>query len=307
MNAPFDPAAVASRPSSPADAVLAAFPRRPLTLSPPSGRRGRIGAGLISLAFAGLLGFLISLALPDLLADRATAAAADAGAARPSAFATLERGRCSTRMGLLHSCDLTLRVTRKDGEAATREVTYFLVGEQPPNTVTVLVDPARPGQPTTDLGLERLGNRTAVLGVMAAIALGLLTVPLFLLRAGVRHGRLVASLSGKALTPVALGWGGSAEGQWTLTGPDGATARFAAGKKEVPFALPPGGATVLGVTAPGVAGAVPLDEGLTWADFTDEERRALYAARDRAAGLPARGDGGGIGAAPTGEAPSKPG
>lgn len=51
------------------------------------------------------------------------------------------------------------------------------------------------------------------------------------------------------------------------------------GNKVPPIWVDPRGGIALGVTAPGGA-LFPLDEELTWLDFTPEERGTLRAARD---------------------------
>ena len=139
-----------------------------LRLPPPSQGWGNILWTLFGLvALAGLLAACLVYTAPPLLSDwqvRETA--------HPVADARVTDGKCSAKI-VLHICDATLNLRTSTG-AVARRVNYvfsgFHVGDY---SIRVMADPARPDLVTTDLGLDRLWNRTltflAITGAIAAI------------------------------------------------------------------------------------------------------------------------------------------
>ncbi|OAH22447.1 hypothetical protein LPC10_00970 [Methylorubrum sp. B1-46] len=96
------------------------------------------------------------------------------GTAQPVADARISEGKCSSKIAI-HICDLTLSLRRPAG-TVTRRVNYVFAGLHVGDfSAGAMADPARPDLITTDLGLDRLWNRTITLGViMAALAAAIL-------------------------------------------------------------------------------------------------------------------------------------
>lgn len=86
------------------------------------------------------------------------------------ADARISDGKCSSKIAI-HICDLTLSLRQPNG-TMTRRVNYVFAGLHVGDfSAGVMADPARPDRVTTDLGLDRLWNRTITLVViMAALA-----------------------------------------------------------------------------------------------------------------------------------------
>lgn len=121
--------------------------------------------GIISpVIFGGLLFGLMFFTLPSLVGDwqvRATA--------RPVMDADITGGTCSATLSLT-VCNLEIALPVGTG-SIIRAVNYvFLDIHNGDYAVDVVVDPAQPHLPTTDLGLAMLWNRTLLL-LVATIAL----------------------------------------------------------------------------------------------------------------------------------------
>lgn len=101
-------------------------------------------------------------------------------AARPLSDARVREGKCSTHV-VLSVCDVTIE-RRVAGGVATRDLNYVFTGLHFGDySVRVLGDPARPDLVTTDLGLDRLWNRTITLLVGAGLLLAMTVLPLLAL------------------------------------------------------------------------------------------------------------------------------
>ncbi|GJD42428.1 hypothetical protein AFCDBAGC_0264 [Methylobacterium cerastii] len=133
----------------------------PLRLPPASG--GWRQTLWVLLGVAGLCGVLVACALytaPAVLSDWQVREAA-----QPVPDARVSDGRCSTKL-VVHICDATLSLSTPKG-AVTRRVNYVFTGVHlGDDSISVMADPARPDLVTTDLGLDRLVNRTITLVVV---------------------------------------------------------------------------------------------------------------------------------------------
>ena len=133
----------------------------PLRLPPASG--GWRHTLWVLVGVAGLCGILVACALytaPAVLSDWQVREAA-----RPVAAARVIDGRCSTKL-VIHICDATLSLPTPKG-AVTRRVNYVFSGVHLGDfSIRVVADSARPDLVTTDLGLDRLVNRTITLAVV---------------------------------------------------------------------------------------------------------------------------------------------
>ncbi len=88
------------------------------------------------------------------------------GTAQPVPSARVSEGKCSAKL-VIHICDATLTLRTAQG-SVTRRVNYVFTGLHAGDYgVGVMADPARPDLVTTDLGLDRLWNRTITLLVLA--------------------------------------------------------------------------------------------------------------------------------------------
>ena len=252
--------------------LAAVFPRRPLRLRQPRGLLGQIFWALVGIALIGGLAAWIGLHLaPDLLNDYRLR-----DSAVPLRDARLVEGRCRVRLAMVQDCTLTLALRTKDGEV-TREVQYLFVefshGDR--RVGQILGDPTRPETLTTDLGMDRLWNRVAMLAVVVVIG-AFMALGMVLLALGARRQRrLVGTLSGQALTPLPARLIAHGPGKWMIQAEGGPAVEWEVPRRAKPFLLDPAGAWVLAVTAPGASAVFPLDHELRWIDLTPPERAAL--------------------------------
>ena len=255
--------------------VLAAFPRRPLRVRVPgTGVFNNVilllGASLLLLGVIGLAGWVG----PQLVQDWGIR-----NAARPVPHGHLLKSDCTEKL-FIDLCDLTLSTDLPDGGAVQRTV-YYLFASTPLEelTVRVMADPAQPALLTTDLGLDRLVNRTLML---AGVAVLVLLAVFGAVRASIARGRRRAALQAmqaQVLTPIALTlerWLKSqSSGTWLLRTERGRQS-WRLPTKAKPLFLGPG--QVLGVVGPQRELPVPLDAELRWIDLTDTERQKIWAA-----------------------------
>lgn len=256
-------------------AVHAAFPRRPLTLRSPHGVLGAIawalGGALFGLA---ILGWLAASIVPQIQSDFAIR-----DSAVPLANARVLDGKCRSQLGLLHTCEATLVVPLKSGEVRRKVEATFAAPHLGDWSVRVMADPQRPELATTDIALDRLWNRVATAGGGVLFALAMALGGLVIARGRLRTRDQARALSGQALTPVPLAFHGSQRGTWSLSDQQGRQFQIEVPAKARPFVLDPARGIVLGVTAPGAAHPIPLDDRLRWIGLTDQERAALIQAR----------------------------
>ncbi|WP_279357644.1 hypothetical protein [Methylobacterium indicum] len=147
----------------------------PDTLRLPPRGRGRLNTLWVLLGVVALGGILVACAVytaPAVVSDWQVRAAA-----KPVEQARISDGKCSAKL-FIHICDATLALRTPDG-TVTRRVNYVFSGiEAGDYRVGVMADPARPDLVTTDLGLDRLWNRTitllAIAGLTAAAIVGAL-------------------------------------------------------------------------------------------------------------------------------------
>jgi hypothetical protein len=253
--------------------VFAAFPKHPVAIRPPGvGKRGWIGMVFASLIVGGLAVASAVWLAPPLLTDWQIHAAAE-----PVPGGHISGGHCTGKL-FFEICDVTLSAP---GAAAPRAISFAFadlhVGDY---TVAVMADPAHPDLLTTDLALDNLWNRTAVLlGFWAVVVLVLVGATV----AVVRRRRALAALggSGRTLVPVAatlkIARPSRRVAQWTVTGEGLRKMNWTFPAKTRPFMLADG--RVLAVTAPGADVAFPLDTELQWIDLTPAERAALSPVR----------------------------
>lgn len=138
-------------------------------------RRGGIAqhvwATLGLLMFAGILVAMVVYTGPPLVSDWRIHADA-----QPVKQGRLVEGSCSTKL-VLAICNVTL--TNRAGSATiTRSVNYVFTdlhfGDY---SIEVVADPAHPDLVSTDLGLDKLWNRTFTFLFATALMLGFLALP----------------------------------------------------------------------------------------------------------------------------------
>lgn len=258
-------------------ALRSAFPERPLTISAPISTWKNWVLGLGLLLFPIGIGWWGGTTLaPSILADYEMR-----GGAIPVQGQV--QGRCSTKYGLLQTCDMVVTSGRgKDGSPVQQSLEYMFVDPHVGRyTVQVMADPARPGQLTTDMGLNNLTSRTLTLLGFAAFGLAMGVAAIALMRNGGREKRAMGALSGQRLTPVPAYVVRDREGWKATPAEGGATTTWHLPGKAEPFWLSPSQGIALAVTAPGAA-LFPLDKDLRWADLTEEERARLRAVAEPA-------------------------
>lgn len=112
-------------------------------------------------------------------------------AARPVSDARITDGKCSSKI-VLHICDMTLNLRTPSG-SVSRRINYVFTGVHVGDySVGVMADPARPELATTDLGLDKLWNRTITLVAIMAVLLAFTVLPLVMM---VRNRRTASALS----------------------------------------------------------------------------------------------------------------
>ncbi|MGI4810986.1 MAG: hypothetical protein ACRYF2_23115 [Janthinobacterium lividum] len=145
-----------------------------MTRLPPrsGGLRQRIWATLGFLMFAGFLVAMVVFTGPPLVSDWQIHATA-----QPAEQGRIVKGSCTTKI-VLAICDLTLS-NRTAAGTTTRSVNYAFTdlhfGDY---SAAAMVDPAYPELITTDLGLDKLWNRTLTFLGGAVLMLGFLTLPI---------------------------------------------------------------------------------------------------------------------------------
>lgn len=98
-------------------------------------------------------------------------------AARPVPDARVTDGKCSSKI-VVHICDATLNVGTPSG-TVSRRINYVFTGIHVGDySIRVMADPARPALATTDLGLDRLWNRTITLVTIVSVLLAFTVLPL---------------------------------------------------------------------------------------------------------------------------------
>lgn len=268
--------------------VLAAFPRRPLILHPPAApAAGRVWSsmGLVFCAFVVIA--LLAWLGPPLQNDW------DVRGKTVPMRGSVESGQCKSKL-IFHFCEGTI-VAGSQRAPIRQDFTYLFVDLHfGAYTISVMGDPARPALLTTDLGQDKLINRTistviAIVFMFAATVLGM--------RSAWRSSHMrnaVLAASGQTLLPLAVGVTMSKTNRWRNTwhvrGTDGAITEW-----NMPGAARPFQLTALGqalAMASPIGGAVfPLDAELRWVELTDAERAAIFDAQARSiAALQARLD-----------------
>jgi len=272
--------------------IFAAFPRRPLTLRPPSAPlTGRLATMAGWLFFIGIAVASLVWVWPAVQSDWQVK-----DSAVPVRGASVS-GKCHSKL-IFHICDVSLAIppprpvapARPFGvpqpldptnRPVTRDVTYMFVDFHfGAYEMEVMADPRHPALLTTDLALDKFYNR----------AMSLFAAWAFMLAGAVISARLawrsshvfnaIAASSGQVLAPVAMRLVSQTKGRrnvtWTVSDESGAQTEWTLPAAAAPFLV--GGYTVLGIAGPSGA-AMPLDAALTWIDLTDAERAAIFAAQ----------------------------
>lgn len=255
--------------------VLAAFPRRPLTVKPGRGATGGWVLAILGLllfgGFLALVGAQIAPAIRDDLAIRAEA--------QPAPQVRVNGGRCRSRLLMFQDCEVTLTWRGKDG-TGTRTMHYMFVEPHMGSwSVTPMMDPAKPDLVSTDLGIERLTNRilTAIGAVLFALAL--IVGGFVAARKAQRKSGEVKALSGRVLEPVPVAFDGWGQGPtWKVRDERGGTFEWPVGKKDKPFILDEQRGLVLALRPPEGGPAFPLDEKLRFVTLTADERARIQQA-----------------------------
>lgn len=271
-----------SAPHAVPPALAAAFPTRALSLR-------NLGAGgggglLLALVFAaatiGVAWAGISSLAPDFVI-RANAVPTDAQI----------DGSCSTRKLIFTDCDVTMDY-EVDGVAHSVERSFFFIGTGGNYEASVVRSGKDPSQATLDLALDKLWNRVGLALFFFAFCVLLGVGSLLDWRRGAKARSRYGGRDRRRLTPVivhvnrvqavkrkghrydfAVHHRGKARRRWLMLGKEEGHAFF--------LGHPSHDNRVLAVYAQG-AEDVPilLDEGLTRLDLSNDERAALFAARD---------------------------
>lgn len=253
--------------------ALPELPARPLHVRvPPTGWGHRLLVGFGGLLLLGVTIASLVFVAPPLLTDWQVR-----GAARPALAGEIDSGSCSSKL-FINICDVVLSAG-KNPNVVVRKVHYVFVDAHSGDySVAVLADPARPALLTTDLGLDRLVNRTITIGIFwLLMAAGGVAV----LRSLLQRRRERAEMAGWSrlrLVPLRLTAFSAARGasSWTVQPLEGGKARiWAMPGKARPFLLAPD--VLLAAAGPDDRLAVPLDQDLAWIDLTEAERQALVA------------------------------
>jgi hypothetical protein len=251
----------------------APFPVRPLNVKPLKPQK--LELLLVASVFFLAAGWFFSVQFgPDLIRDIRIG---NSAVAAPKAIMTL--GKCRARALFVYWCDIPIA-----NGSSHIELHYFFVDEPSAKfSAAVLGAKDNPQDLTTDLGLEKLWNRAAVLGVILLFCVSpVIILPATWMR-NRRTGRDFASLSDQGLQFIAVTLQSrrnpkSTQWQYKVPGrrrwlPVGVTMPYGAS----PFFLDPWARTALAVTPQIDPEATPmlLDADLTTLDLTEAERQAL--------------------------------
>jgi hypothetical protein len=256
--------------------LLTAFPQRPLVLRPGRGAARGWGFAMVGLLLFG--GFLVMLAVEIVPVVRSDLAIRDR--AVPAPQVRVADGMCRSRLFVFQSCEVTLRWRDRAGQG-TRKVSYMFVAWRRTNwAIAPMMDPARPDLVSTDLGLDRLGNRIATLIGWGVIGIGLVSGTVLVGRGTIVKARQVRAVSGRVLQPVAVQFAGWGEGpSWRVRDEHGATFEWPVRKSDVPLMLDAQRGLVLALRPREGGPAFPLDEKLRFVRLTEHERARVEAAR----------------------------
>ncbi|WP_198368615.1 hypothetical protein [Roseomonas rosulenta] len=256
--------------------LLDAFPRRAFKLKP---GRGAARGWLVALGGTLLFGAFIAMVAIDVVpAIRDDFAVRDRAVSAPAA--RIAEGRCRSRLFLFQSCNLTIAWTDKDG-AHTRKLDYTFVEPHMGSWSAVpMMDPARPGLVTTDLGLDRMWNRVAT--AAGSLFVGLLLIGGLLASAwrGQAKAGEAKALAGRELAAVPVlfrGWGRGPS--WIVADEHGQVFEWPVRKSDKPLVIDAARGLVLALRERSGGPAFPLDDKLRFVTLTPEERARIEAAR----------------------------
>src|SRR5215468_7714502 len=177
------------------------LPPRPLGVKPPGKTIGSDIWLVVLTLFLGLgCALIVLFPLPALVTDYAVR-----DTAKPISGGTIEHGSCTSKLFLV-SCDADLALSWPGKPPLRRSLHYFFVDAHFGDySATVVADPSRPEDMTTDLALDKMTNRliTMAIGgpIFLAVALGVVWVNFRSVR---RHQALRRALSGQLLRLVTM-------------------------------------------------------------------------------------------------------
>ncbi|RNF82615.1 hypothetical protein [Montanilutibacter psychrotolerans] len=271
-----------SAPHAVPTALAAAFPTRTLSLR--NTGAGGIGGLLLSLVFTAATIAVAWAGISSLAPDfviRANAVPVDARI----------DGSCSTRKLIFTDCDVTMDY-EVDGVAYSVERSFFFIGTGGNYEASVVRSGKDPSQATLDLALDKLWNRVGLALFFLAFCALLGVGTLLDWRRGAKARSRYRGRDRRRLTPVivritrvqvikrkghrydyAVHHRGKARRRWLVLGNEEGHAFF--------LGHPSNDDRALAVYAQGAEDLpILLDEGLTRLDLSNDERAALFAARE---------------------------
>ena len=271
-------------PSDPVNAVqdltAATLPTRPLKLS--SGTiAGPRGLVFLLLILLGLGGFMLWWQLPGLIRDWRINQ-------NPIVVfdSDVQDGHCTTRKAIFTDCEARLVYAYNGTDYASDVQLMFVDIHSGDYSVDVVISGDKPELATLSIGLEKLWNRSIMLGLFALFFLG--GAPALLLQSlrARRQSRELEAPGRMLLTPVEIGQVGAVRGMAQVTYFDRVqqgkkakqlTSEFPKGTGPMLLANRMGVVQGLGVRHEGASQVALLDEGLTRLDLTEAERSAMLA------------------------------
>jgi hypothetical protein len=261
-----------------AQSVLDVFPKRPVRVlkSPVASVWVNI---LLVMVCLGVGGAFAGFVTPELMRDWKISAA-------PLAVrdADITNGKCRTHLVIV-DCSATVSY-RVSGVAYRSEPSLFFVSLDSYDRASVVRSASNPDLATLDIALDQLWNRIITLICFVALFIGAGIYIITLIPEARRATRLARQKVGVIPMVVEITGGKSSYGQTTysFSYDDGGRKRKTHNqmRKEEPFVVARKGQHALALAVLAGHGVRPilLNERLTNIDLTDDERNALWAARN---------------------------
>jgi hypothetical protein len=267
-----------------ATAILAAFPRRSLSLSLTRAKQPLAAIVFmlgLAIGFAGGGVWALASWLPDILVDRAVGASGAVVQGRVSSDCS--RGS----RGRFLSCDFTITVAGADKQTRTTTQSLLIAAgpERLPAFMRIRQDPANPARVGTEFGYEHLTSRWFALGLLAggmfALA-GLCVGAIIYGRVRINRRQAIAEAALPAIVAVRCAQRNNFGSAWDAHWHDGQVerrSRLSLEAGQEPFWADPANGQALALL--GEAGrALLLDGSLSLLALTDAERQALWRASE---------------------------
>jgi len=203
-----------------------------------------------------------------------------------AADAQIASGRCKPHRTFFITCEAKVSYA-VNGRSYTKEISFsYLDIDSAPRSASVVYAASDPALATLDVAVDKIWHSIGALAGFQALLVGLGVACFVQMVRNSRARRTILALNGKCLTPVGVTVtevkeNGAFMTQITYHAPGQSLATTSMGRKALPFYLDmsPDNTMAVALTDSRGQTVLLLDEKLERVDFTEAERKALYAAR----------------------------